>query len=43
MHLINRFQVTVSLFSNRPQIMSKCGKKKKEEHEAQPSVSLMSK
>ena len=29
------------LFSNRSQMMSKCGKNKKVAHEAQPSVSLM--
>ena len=36
-----RFQVAVHLFSNRSQMMSKCGKNKKVAHEAQPSVSLM--
>ena len=39
--LTNRFQVAVRLFSNRSQMTSKCGKKKKVAHEAQPSVSLM--
>ena len=29
------------LFSNRSQMMSKCGKNKKVAHKAQPSVSLM--
>ena len=29
------------LFSNRPQMTSKCGKNKKVAHKAQPSVSLM--
>ena len=38
----NRFQVAVRLFSNRSQRTSKCGKNKKVAHEAQPSVSLMS-
>ena len=28
-YLINRFQVAVRLFSNRSQMMSKCGKNKK--------------
>ena len=37
----NRFQVAMRLFSNRSQMMSKCGKNKKVAHEAQPSVSLM--
>ena len=41
LHLTNRFQVTVGLFSNRSQRTSKCGKNKKVAHEAQPSVSLM--
>ena len=40
-YLTNRFQVAMHLFSNRSQIMSKCGKNKKVAHEAQPSVSLM--
>ena len=40
-YLTNRFQVAVRLFSNRSQMMSKCGKNKKVAHEAQPSVSLM--
>ena len=40
-YLTNRFQVAVRLFSNRSQMTSKCGKKKKVAHEAQPSVSLM--
>ena len=39
--LANRFQVAVCLFSNRSQMMSKCGKNKKVAHKAQPSVSLM--
>ena len=39
--LTNRFHVAVHLFSNRSQVMSKCGKNKKVAHEAQPSVSLM--
>ena len=37
----NRFQVAMSLFSNRPQMTLKCGKNKKVAHEAQPSASLM--
>ena len=40
-HLTNRFQVAVRLFSHRSQITSKCGKNKKVALEAQPSVSLM--
>ena len=40
-YLTNRFHVAVRLFSNRSQMTSKCGKNKKVEHEAQPSVSLM--
>ena len=40
-YLTNRFHVAVRLFSNRSQMTSKCGKKKKVAHEAQPSVSLM--
>ena len=40
-YLSNRFQVAVRLFSNRSQMMSKCGRNKKVAHEAQPSVSLM--
>ena len=40
-YLTNRFHVAVRLFSNRSQMTSKCGKKKKEAHEAQRSVSLM--
>ena len=40
-YLTNRFQVAVCLFSNRSQMMSKCGKNKKVAHKAQPSVSLM--
>ena len=39
--LTNRFHVAVRLFSNRSQMMSKCGKNKKVAHEAQPSASLM--
>ena len=34
-HLTNRFQVAVRLFSNRSQMTSKCGKNKKVAHEAQ--------
>ena len=37
----NRFQVAMSLFSNRSQMTLKCGKNKKVAHEAQPSASLM--
>ena len=37
---INRFHVAVCLFSNRSQMMSKCGKNKKVAHKAQLSVSL---
>ena len=40
-YLTNRFQVAMCLFSNRSQMMSKCGKNKKVAHKAQPSVSLM--
>ena len=40
-HLTNRFQVAVRLFSHRSQMTSKCGKNKKVALEAQPSVSLM--
>ena len=40
-YLTNRLHVAVRLFSNRSQMMSKCGKDKKVAHEAQPSVSLM--
>ena len=40
-HLTNRFQVAVRLFSHRSQMTSKCGKNKKVAHEVQPSVSLM--
>ena len=40
-YLTNRFQVAVRLFSNRSQMISKCGKNKKVAYEAQPSVSLM--
>ena len=40
-YLTNRFQVAMRLFSNRSQMMSKCGRNKKVAHEAQPSVSLM--
>ena len=40
-YLTNRFQVAVRLFSNRSQMMSKCGKNEKVAYEAQPSVSLM--
>ena len=40
-YLTNRFQVAMHLFSNRSQMMSKCGKNKKVACEAQPSVSLM--
>ena len=36
--LANRFQVAVCLFSNRSQMMSKCGENKKVAREAQPSV-----
>ena len=39
--LTNRFQVAVCLFSNRSQMMSKCGKNKKVAHEVQLSASLM--
>ena len=39
--LTNRFHVAVRLFSNRSQMTSKCGKKKKVAHEAQQSVLLM--
>ena len=39
-HLTNRFQVAVRLFSSRSQ-MSKCGRNKKVAHEAQPIVSPM--
>ena len=35
-HLTNRFQVAVRLFSNRSQMMSKCGKNKKVALKAQP-------
>ena len=41
LYLTNRFQVAVHLFSNRSQMMSKCGKNKKVAHEGQPRVSLM--
>ena len=41
LHLRNRFHVAMRLFSNRPQMTSKCGKNKKVAHEAQPCVSLM--
>ena len=34
-------QLSVSLFCNRSQMMSKCGKNKKVAREVQPSVSLM--
>ena len=34
-HLTNRYQVAVRLFSNRAQSTSKCGKNKKVAHEAQ--------
>ena len=37
----DRFQVALRLFSNRSQMMLKCGKNKKVAHKAQPSVSLM--
>ena len=37
----NRFQVAVRLFSNRSQMTSEFGKKKKVAHETPPSVSLM--
>ena len=40
-HLTNRFQVAVRLFSSRSQMSSKCGRNKKVAHEAQPIVSLM--
>ena len=40
-HLTNRFQVAVRLFSDRSQMTSKCGKNKKVAHDAQPSVALM--
>ena len=40
-YLTNRFHVAMHLFSNRSQMMLKCGKNKKVPHEAQPSVSLM--
>ena len=40
-HLTNRFQVAVHLFSSRSQMLSKCGRNKKVAHEAQPIVSLM--
>ena len=40
-YLTNRFHVALRLFSNRPQMTSKCGKNKKVAHEAQPSLSLM--
>ena len=40
-HLTNRFQVVMRLFSNRSQMSSKCGRNKKVAHEAQPIVSLM--
>ena len=40
-YLTNRFPVAARLFSNRSQMMSKCGKNKKVAHEAQLSVSLM--
>ena len=40
-HLTNRFQVAVRLFSHRSQMTSKCGKNKKVALAAQPSVSLM--
>ena len=33
-YLLNRFHVAVRLFSNRSQMMSKCGKNKKVAHEA---------
>ena len=33
-YLTNRFHVAVCLFSNRSQMMSKCGKNKKVGHEA---------
>ena len=41
LNLTNRFQVAVHLFSNKSQMMSKCGKNKKVAHKAQPIVSLM--
>ena len=34
LHLTNRFHVAVRLFSNRPQMTSKCGKNKKVAHKA---------
>ena len=40
-HLTNRFQVAMRLFSNRSQMSSKCGRNKKVAHKAQPIVSLM--
>ena len=40
-YLTNRFQVAMHLFSNRSQMMSKCGKNKKVAREVQLSVSLM--
>ena len=40
-HLTNRFQVAVHLFSDRSQMKSKCGKNKKVAHKVQLSVSLM--
>ena len=40
-HLTNRFQVAMRLFSSRSQMSSKCGRNKKVAHEAQPIVSLM--
>ena len=39
--LAKRFQVAVCLFSNRSQMMSKCGENKKVAREVQLSVSLM--
>ena len=40
-HLTNRFQVAMRLFSSRSQMSSKCGRNKKVANEAQPIVSLM--
>ena len=39
-YLTNRFHVAVFLFSNRSQMMSKCGKNKKVAHGAITEVSL---
>ena len=40
-YLRNKFHAAVRLFSNRSQMMSKCGKNKKVAHKPQASVSLM--